>query len=297
MLFIIGGIHLESLQNLKEILGDIEINEKQKLALDEFFSELYESLKEKAELEISEDYVLREDAEAAFEAYEADVERAFDLFESDSERAFELFAKDSEAAFELFESDLINEHSQNMTKALEDLYEDLYDKAKEEVLTSPQFESLNKIKDILAPFIIEESDSESLLKENRKLKEALRFINEEKEDLERDQIIESLISELPNKEKNVIKNYIKEAKTIEEIYERYNLAISLLEAKEDDEELDEEEENEDLDEDIIESIEEDEDLLEDSRDPVFYTESKVEVQKPKKKFSSIEEAIISTVFK
>ena len=291
---------MKSLETLKDILSDIEINEEQKLALDSFFEELYESLTEKAREEIeSEVSSLNEDeAREAFNLFNEDAERAFELFNEDAERAFELFAEDADKAFELFAEDITREHSENMTRALEDLYEDLYERAKAEVLASPQFESLNKIKDILAPYIIDESNAESLLKENKKLKEALRFIHEEKEVLERDQIIESLIAELPTKEKNVIRNYIEEAKTIEDIYERYNLALSLLEAKDEDQD-DEEEDEESLEdiEDQEEDIEEDEeDEDEEIQESVFYTESKIERQKPKR-YTSIEDAIISTVFK
>lgn len=289
---------MKSLETLKDILSDIEINEEQKLALDSFFEELYESLTEKARQEIENEVGTLNESEAneAFELFEEDAQKAFELFNEDAERAFELFAEDAERAFELFAEDITREHSENMTRALEDLYEDLYERAKAEVLASPQFESLNKIKDILAPYIIDESNAESLLKENKKLKEALRFIHEEKEELERDQIIESLIAELPTKEKNVIRNYIEEAKTIEDIYERYNLALQLLEAKDEDLEEDEEESFDEIEEneEIEETVDEDEE--EEIQESVFYTESKIEKQKPKR-YTSIEDAIISTVFK
>jgi hypothetical protein len=289
-------VRLKSLEKLKNVLSDVEINEEQKLALDSFLEELYESLVDKARQEVESEIQSIDESEAreAFDLAMEDAERAFELFAEDAEAAFNSAMGDAEAAFNMLAEDLTREHAENMTRAIEDIYEDLFEKAKEEVLASPQFESLNKIKDILAPYILEESNSESLLKENKKLKEALRFINEEKEELERDQIIESLVSELPEKEKNVIRNYIEEAKTIEDIYERYNLAISLLEAKDEDEE--DEEEDEDLEE--SDSLEEDEDIEdedEEVQESVFYTES-IEKQKPKR-YTSIEEAIISTVFK
>ena len=46
---------MKSLEKLKKVLSDVEINEEQKSALDEFFAELYENLQEKAREEVQED--------------------------------------------------------------------------------------------------------------------------------------------------------------------------------------------------------------------------------------------------
>ena len=164
----------------------------------------------------------------------------------------------------------------------------------------------------------------------RELEKQLSLAKQEKINSEKDQIIESLVDELPIKEAKIVRNYISEANSIQEVYERYNLAISLLEAKEDREESHDEdtisnkkslkeqnssestrkptrnfrdffEANEQDDEDFEEIDElEDEESSEvefefQTEETVFSSNSK-EKQKTDK-FNSFEEAIISSVFK
>lgn len=374
---------MKSLEKLKKVLSDVEINEEQKSALDEFFAELYENLQEKAREEVQEElefmnealdgtgskegWIKVEEAEEAFNRGMLDAERAFnalsqeydvamekaekafnllsndydlamenaekafDLAMEDAEQAFNLFAEDSEQAFTLVQEDLIKEHSETMGKAMDHLYETLLEKAKEEIYESQDFSMIKQIKDILTPIILEESNSTALMTKVRELEKQLSLAKQEKINSEKDQIIESLVDELPIKEAKIVRNYISEANSIQEVYERYNLAISLLEAKEDREESNEDtinnkkslkEENssesvrkpsrnfkdffeasEEVDEeDDFEEIDEleDEEINEaefefQTEETVFSSNSK---EKPKTdKFNSFEEAIISSVFK
>lgn len=380
---------MKSLEKLKKVLSDVEINEEQKSALDEFFAELYENLQEKAREEVQEElefmnealdgkgskegWIRVEEAEEAFnrgildaerafnalskeydiamekaenafntlsneydiamennqKAFElamGDAEKAFNLFAEDSESAFNLAMEDSEKAFKLVQEDLIKEHSKTMSKAMDHLYETLLEKAKEEIYESDDFSTIRKIKEILAPVILEESNSVTLMSRVRELEKKLSLVNEEKINNEKDQIIESLVDELPIKEAKIVRNYISEANSIQEVYERYNLAISLLEAKEErvetqDEDLIEtkslKEENtssrkpsrnfkdffeaknddeDDFEEDELEGEEDFESEFEfQTEESVFSSNSK---EKPKTdKFNSFEEAIISSVFK
>ena len=129
---------MKSLTNLKKVLGEIEITEDQKLALDEFFEELSSSIEERVSSEYQSEISLRddeieelkskgtevdttglisieeaeaafnlfkEDAEGAFNKLEKDAEAAFNLFKEDAEGAFNKLKQDSEQAFALFESD------------------------------------------------------------------------------------------------------------------------------------------------------------------------------------------------
>jgi hypothetical protein len=378
---------LKSLEKLKKVLSDVEINEEQKAALDEFFAELYENLQEKAREEVqdeldllneeldgkggsregwitvqeaeeafnrgmmdaerafnslSEEYdsamekaesafnklsdeydLAMENAEAAFDLFAKDAESAFELYAEDAESAFNLAMQDSEKAFELVQQDLIKEHSETMSKALDHLYETLLEKAKEEIYESENFAAVRKIKEILAPTILEESNSVTLMSRIKELEKQVSLVKQEKVNSEKDQIIESLVDELPTSEAKIVKSYISEANSIQEVYERYNLAISLLEAKEEsssskklenyimDEEADEEivsrapkkssrnfrqfmEMNEEEEiEELENEIESDFEFQ--TEETVFSSNSK---EKPKAdKFSSFEEAIISSIFK
>lgn len=391
---------MKSLEKLKTVLSDVEINEEQKAALDEFFAELYENLQEKAREEVqdeldllneeidgkggsregwikveeaeaafnrgmidaerafnalSEEYDLAmekaemafntlsnqydlamENAEKAFDLFAEDAEKAFDLYAEDAEAAFELAMNDSEKAFELVQEDLLKEHSETMSKAMDHLYETLLEKAKEEIYESENFAAITKIKEILAPTILEESNSVTLMSKIKDLEKQLSLVKQEKVNSEKDQIIESLVDELPPSEAKVVRNYISEANNIQEVYERYNLAISLLEAKEESSAsnklgnyINEEEEDdiyiskshsikkeskpsrnfkqflemadeEELDEnDELESLEmevsDDSDLEFQTEETIFSSNSKEKAKTDK--FSSFEEALISSIFK
>ena len=384
---------MKSLEKLKRVLSDVEINEEQKAALDEFFAELYENLQEKAREEVqdeiellneeldgkggskegwirveeaeeafnrammdaerafnalSEEYdvamekaemafnklsdeydVAMENAEKAFDLFAEDAEKAFSLYSEDAEQAFDLAMEDSEKAFELVQKDLIKEHSETMSKALDHLYETLLEKAKEEIYESENFAAVRKIKEILAPTILEESNSITLMSRIKELEKQVSLVKQEKVNSEKDQIIESLVDELPSAEAKIVKSYISEANNIQEVYERYNLAISLLEAKEesssnklenyivdeDDEEVQstvrrnnkstrnfkqfmemaEDEDDEDDFEQELDELSEESEFEFQTEETVFSSNSK-EKQKVDK-FSSFEEAIISSIFK
>lgn len=323
---------MKSLEKIKKVLSDVEITEEQQEALDEFFAELHESLEEKIradyedEIELLQEsfedsndrdgWVRVEEAERAFDLAMADAEAAFDLGMADAERAFDLAMEHAEQAFNLVQKDLIQEHSEVMTEAMEELYEELLEKAKEQLYESSEFENVRKIKEILAPSILEESNSVTLLSKVQKLQAQLEEVKKEKERVELSNVVESLVEELPQREAKVVRKYISEATDVDEVYERYNLAISLLEAKEEDEfvptkstatkrtlvtESYEDDEDEDEDEELIRALEEDDGDYEEDEDDEelvesFFTSKSNEVTS-KNKLQTIEEQIISTVFK
>jgi hypothetical protein len=292
--------------------------------------ELFESDSEKA-FELFES-----DAEMAFEAFENDSKSAFTLFEEDSKNAFGLFMEDSSKAFDMFNQDVITEHSEKMAQIIEDLYPTLEEKVRQDLLSSDEFKIYESFKHQIKPYLINESETEhSLRKQVDFLKAELESLNEEKEVSERDQTIEDLISDLPAKEMKIIKNYIEKAKNTDEIFERYNLAMELLNSKgtletyaeeTDEEEYDEtdEEDFEDYNESDEEDFEdyeelkrykkddnvyeededlEDEDYLyqedmdsESDEENVIFESNTVESKKENKKFNTVEDAIIESVF-
>lgn len=324
---------MKSLEKIKKVLSDVEITEEQQQALDEFFAELHESLEEKIradyedEIELLQEsvedsndrdgWVRVEEAERAFDLAMADAEAAFDLGMADAERAFDLAMEHAEQAFNLVQKDLIQEHSEVMTEAMEELYEELLEKAKEQLYESSEFENVRKIKEILAPSILEESNSVTLLSKVQKLQAQLEEVKKEKERVELSNVVESLVEELPQREAKVVRKYISEATNVDEVYERYNLAISLLEAKEEEESVptkstatkrtlvtesyEDDEDEDDEDEELIRALEEDDGDYEEDEDDEelvesFFTSKSNEVTS-KNKLQTIEEQIISTVFK
>ncbi len=326
---------MKSLEKIKSVLSDLEITEEQKTALDEFFAELHESLQEKVRAEYAEEiellqeslaeaesgpregYISIEDAEKAFNLGMRDAEKAFELAMEDAERAFDLGMGDAELAFEAVQKDLIKEHSETMATAMEDLYESLLEKAKEQLYESTEFVNIQKVKALLAPSILEESNSVTLLSKVQKLQAQLEEVKTQKEAVERESIIESLIEELPSNEAKIVKKYISEATSIDEVYERYNLALSLFEAREEEskpsnsksiykESLNDDEEEDDEDEDLFGDDlfgdeDEDDDLFGESDESLLTEESLVTTRSKESKngsnFSNIEEAIISSIFK
>lgn len=335
---------MKSLEKIKKVLSDVQITEEQQEALDEFFAELHESLEEKIRADYEDEIELLQesfedsndrdgwvrveeaerafdlamaDAEAAFDLGMADAERAFDLGMADAEAAFDLAMEHAEQAFNLVQKDLIQEHSEVMTEAMEELYEELLEKAKEQLYESSEFENVRKIKEILAPSILEESNSVTLLSKVQKLQAQLEEVKKEKERVELSNVVESLVEELPQREAKVVRKYISEATNVDEVYERYNLAISLLEAKEEEESVptkrtatkrtlvtesyEDDEDEDDEDEELIRALEEDDGDYEEDEDDEelvesFFTSKSNEVTS-KNKLQTIEEQIISTVFK
>jgi hypothetical protein len=284
---------LKSLERLKTVLSDVEINEDQKAALDAFLIELSETLAQKAEAKYQGQI---KDLELQLESKGTTIDPKEYISISEAEAAFNLAMQDAEKAFYMVQEDVIAESSEIMSKTIEDIYEDLKIKAQEEAIKSPQFEALNKIKEILTPSIISEASSDSLAKKVKELESQLTSIAEEKEVLEREKIIESLVSELPKKEAKIVRNYIEEAKSIDDVYERFNLALALLEAKEDSAEPAETKDPEDEeDEDLEEEVDEEEEMAAES---IISEEMVAEVkeEKKRKKFTSIDEAIIAGIW-
>jgi hypothetical protein len=227
-----------------------------------------------------------------------------------------------------------------MAQIIEDLYPTLEEKVRQDLLASDEFKIYENFKHQIKPYLINESETEhSLRKQVDFLKAELESLNEEKEVSERDQTIEDLVSDLPAKEMKIVKNYIEKAKNIDEIFERYNLAMELFnikgslqnldEDKEDSEDMDEynesEENDEDFDdfdddfddnkeinsfmndEDYLDRLEEDEDFedmeqdvyqeeAEEDRQNVIFESNTIESKKENKKFNTVEDAIIESVF-
>lgn len=244
---------MQSLEKLKNIFADIKITEEQVEALDEFFEDYKEHLRSEIKEEIlmeqeedkeltpnnTESFIsleeheakikeLKQNAEKAFALFEADAEKAFALFESDAEKAFDFFEADAEKAFDLGVKDIQELYSEKTINAIDDLYETIEEKVKNEFLESNEYKAFETIKNTIAPHVLSE---EKLAKGYKELLEKYQILQEESKVSERKQIIDSLIEDFPAKEAKIIKEFIESAKDTDEIYERFSTVVALLEEK------------------------------------------------------------------
>jgi len=281
--------------NIAEVLQDIELSDDHVKALDEFFEghtqQIREQVTEELREEITEEVkseveITREDAERAFELFEADCEKAFELFEKDAEKAFELFESDAEKAFELGIEDVQKEYTENMTKALQDIYEDIEERAKSDVMESKEFKALEQVRKAIAPIVLTE-DQKELLDEIEKVRAEKEALAEEKQVIERAKIIDTLMADFPEKYEEAVRKFIESAKTEDEIYERFNTMCEMIEIDPEDIQTVIDEEEDVDDEDDEDDVDDEEDVVNedtnDDEDKEVFTESIVNVKNKESK--------------
>lgn len=224
--------------NLMDLFSDIELSEEQITALDDFFKQHREKIvkevmeehklsSENTNVIDEEKYVSREDAEKAFELFENDCREAFDLFEKDAERAFELFEEDAEKAFELANEDLKKEYTENMAKALQEVYSDIEERVKKDFMESKEYKTISKIKDLILP-LLEESDHD-LVEKIKSISEEKEKVEKENKELSREKTINILMKDIPAEYSETIEAFISKGKSEDEIIERFNAIIEMME--------------------------------------------------------------------
>jgi hypothetical protein len=227
--------------NISEVLKNIELNEEQQKALDTFFAEYAESIKTSTETTLresiteelktaqAENLISKEDAEKTFEMFKEDAEKAFELFKADAEKAFELFNEDATKAADLMLKDAQNEYTENMTRALQDIYESIETRVKSDFCESNEFKALEAVKAAVAPVMMNE-DYNKVMEELEALKAEKNAIVEEKEELTKEKVIETLIKDLPEQYVETVRKFVSNAKNEDEIYERWNSIVEMLQA-------------------------------------------------------------------
>lgn len=213
-----------NLKDLEKVLGNIDLSDEQIKALDVFF----EDYKNKIEENIKKTVINEEKIDKSKYVLKADAEKAFDKFYEEAEGAFELFKKDCEKAFDLATNDLQKEYTENMTKALHELYVDIEERVKQDFFESVEFKTLEKIKEVINPILLNE-EQKNILDEYKKLEEEKRAIDEEKQEIKREKIITTLMKEFPVEYAEQVKTFISGAKSNNEIYERFNVIVEMLE--------------------------------------------------------------------
>ena len=216
---------MKSLEKLKQVFDDISITPEQQQALDDFFEEFYENVEEKVRGEIQEE--INESSVSELEMISK--EEALEALKLQKEE----FLEDAEKAFEKATVDLRNEvaeeYSERFTKALDEMYESIYDRVSKDFTKSKEGSALENVKKAIQPLIISE-DNVHLVEKIQTLESKLHELNEEKHEFSRKELINNLVSDIDDEsDRETVLEFVEEAKTEDEIYERFNAVMSILE--------------------------------------------------------------------
>lgn len=284
---------MKSLEKLKAVFEDIEISEDQQKALDEFFEEFYENVKNNVKQEVEEEFSESqtgesEDLISKEEALEA-LRLQKEEFLEDADKAFE-------KAIEDVRKEVAEEYSEKFTSALEEMYSTIYERVQTDFAVSEEGSALDSIKKTIQPLIVNESN-EHLVTKIQSLESKLQELNEEKTELSRKELINSLISDIDESDKETVVEFIEGAKSEDEIYERFNTVMSLIEKQKNSKVVTSEETEEQTAEEVVN---EDETVTEDQLEAVFETATTDNVtniaNKKNPRLNKLESAIIDQVF-
>ena len=243
---------IKSIEKFKNVLDNIVINEEQKTALHEFFSEFSNILKEK----IKEEVLLENESKK--EEYS---QENFDaLFEEKLIIVKKQWEEEKAAEFETLKNSLQEEYAGELSSALEELYESVELKVKVDLAKTKEFVALEAIKGAILPLINNE-DTHVLAKQVTELRKEKEILESFLHDNKRQSIIEDLIEDFEPKKAEIIREFLEKCADEEEIYETFNRVVAIFEIKEEEKnenEFNEEEEMEDDSELLNEEEEEEE---------------------------------------
>ena len=204
--------------NIPEILKGIELNEEQIKALDGFFKEWSESLTADIKKQYSEngEMMPRAIAKAAFDKMYENAEAGFELARKQYKRAFNEAIKDEQ-----------NKYTESMAKAMQDVYSDIEVRVKKDFQESVEYKAFENVRNAIAPVALTESQKESIEKiKEYEAKEAA--LEEEKKTFSKEKAIATLLADFPKEYTETVKNFISKAVTEEEVYERFNVMVEMI---------------------------------------------------------------------
>lgn len=285
---------MKSLEKLKAVFEDIEISEDQQKALDEFFEEFYENVKNNVKQEVEEEF---SESHTAGESEDLiSKEEALEALRLQKEEFLEDADKAFEKAIEDVRKEVAEEYSEKFTSALEEMYSTIYERVQTDFAVSEEGSALDTIKKTIQPLIVNESN-EHLVTKIQSLESKLQELNEEKTELSRKELINSLISDIDESDKETVVEFIEGAKSEDEIYERFNTVMSLIEKQKNSKVVTSEETEEQTAEEVVN---EDETVTEDQLEAVFETATTDNVtniaNKKNPRLNKLESAIIDQVF-
>ena len=225
------------MEKILKVLEGIELNEDQIKAFDEFFTEFTENVKN----ETSEVY------QEELDKLEGKVSELTEgkYSPENVEKAFELYKEDISKENSEVITDLKEEMATQLAESVQSVYEDIEARVKQDVSQSKEMQIIENIKSAIAPLMVKD---ESLVEEVNSLQEELQTLKGQKAELTREKTIATLLEDIPAEFNTYVRNFISEGKTEDEIYERFETLLPIIEMKiknidEDivDEEVDEEE--------------------------------------------------------
>lgn len=278
---------IKSIEKFKNVLDNIVINEEQKTALHEFFSEFSNILKEK----IKEEVLLENESKK--EEYS---QENFDtLFEEKLIVVKKQWEEEKATEIETLKNSLQEEYAGELSSALEELYESVETKVKADLAKTKEFMALEAIKGAILPLINNE-DTHVLAKQVTELRKEKEILESFLHDNKRQSIIEDLIEDFEPKKAEIIREFLEKCADEEEIYETFNRVVAIFEIKEEENEFNEDEEMEDDSELLNEEEEEEEsDEEEDEADDEESDEEDFELELDEEEEEVAEEATTPVV--
>lgn len=217
---------------ISEALKGVELNEEQEKVMTQFLTEFAEDIKAKTLADaqsINEEEIVKREKTKYDEELAKVVEenkQAFALFEEKAREAFAMFHEDSKKAFEASREDLRAEYTENMAQALEDLFEEVEARTKQDIFESDEFKAFDTIKKVIAPMIVE-GDKQSVFEEVHALKAEKEQLLAEKANIERAKVIATLLEDFPAEHAKAVEAFISNGKTIDEVYDRFNAIVEM----------------------------------------------------------------------
>lgn len=211
---------------LKAIEG-LQITEEQETKLEEWVSSFRKQISEESAERISELESELENQQSSGLYSEENISKALDLYEQDAERAFELAQEDAQKEAAVMLEEVKEDFTKKFAEALEKIYEDVEERVKSDLSDSREFRALGAIAEIVTELGVD-SDSETLLEENRRLQDRIDELESSNEDLSKENIVNDLVSDLPEEVQETVKEFVSVAESEEDIYHRFNAISELL---------------------------------------------------------------------
>lgn len=213
--------------DIMKILENIEVTEEQEQALIKAVEAITEAKSKKVKKECKDEVdKVKKDCDAKIKNCKDKTKKAFELYSEDCKKAFELYEKDATKAFALHEADMKREYSENMVTALQELYVECQEKVKADLLASPEFAVVEELRKKVAGTLSPET--KAALEELETYKARAQKAEDDKAELEREKLIDSLCEDIPMAYRKKVKDFVSKAKDTDSIFESFNAIASVI---------------------------------------------------------------------
>ncbi len=213
--------------DIMKILENIEVTEEQEQALIKAVEAITEAKAKKVKKECKDEVdKIKKDCDAKIKDYKGKAKKAFELYGEDCKKAFDLFEKDAKKAFAIHESDMKREYGENMVTALQELYAECQEKVKADLLASPEFAVVEELRKKVAGALSPET--KAAMEELEIYKARAQKAEDDKAELEREKLIDSLCEDIPMAYRTKVKDFVSKAKDTDGIFENFNAIASVI---------------------------------------------------------------------